>query len=582
MTVRAKPVVKRSSRRDRGGEGRRTLLINIGFAVVVVGAIAILLAAAAATYYGDHLTSVATVNGTGISRDAYRVRYTIENWRIDESESRLRDEAQAGRITTDQRDQATSALEQQRSSLSTLVLQRLEDTTLQAQLARQEGITVTSSQVDQRLVAEATRPEERHIYAIEVAPTLYGTTTANAVDDAIARSTAEQALKDIQAGKKFEDVSKAVSTTGVALQNGDLGWYSATSTLDKPFLDAMFAAQKGVVSGVIKGADGTYRIGKVVDISPKSVDQTYQQKIKAAGINLDDYKAVIRSDLVDQALSDKVTASVTDVATVQRRVGEIMVPQPTGTGDEVHASHILFSPNGITDTTQLQNLPSSDPGWAKAKADAQAEYDKLKSLSGTALETQFATDASAMSDDTGTKSDGGQLPWITRDQLDPGFGDAVFASGLKKDDLLGPVASAYGYHVILFEARRPDPESRINDAGLAASAKGADFATVATQYSEGPDASTGGDMGWVAKYQLSSDKEKAIFATPVGGNSSVINIANDGLYIFHVYEQQTRKPDGAQLDTLKSSAFTNWYAEKKAAATITEDQANLPAAPTGG
>jgi parvulin-like peptidyl-prolyl isomerase len=581
MTVRAKPVVKRSSRRDRGGEGRRTLLINIGFAVVVVVAIGILLAAAAASYYGDHLTSVATVNGTGISRDAYRVRYTIENWRIDESESRLRDEAQAGRITTTQRDQATSALEQQRSSLSTLVLQRLEDSTLQAQLAKQEGVTVTSADVDQRLVDEATRPEERHIYAVEVAPKTSGSTTPTAAEDAAAQSAAEQALKDIQAGQKFEDVSKAVSTTGVALQNGDLGWYSATSTLDKTFLDAMFAAQKGVVSGVIKGADGTYRIGKVVDISPKSVDQSYQQKIKDAGINIDDYKAVVRSDLIDQRLSDKITASVTDTATVQRRVGEIYVPQPTGAGDEVHVSHILFSPNGITDTTQLQNLPSSDPAWAKAKADAQAEYDKLKSLTGTALETQFATDASAMSDDTGTKSDGGQLPWITRDQLDPGFGDAVFASGLKKDDLLGPVASSFGYHVILFEARRPDPESRINDAGLAASAKGADFATVAKQYSEGPDASTGGDLGWVAKYQLSSDKEKAIFATPIGGNSSVVNVPNDGLYIFHVYEEQTRKPEGTQLDTLKSSVFTNWYAEKKAAATITEDQANIPAPPTG-
>lgn len=580
MTVRAKPVVKRSSRNHRGTDSRRTLLINVGFAVVVFAAVAILLAAAGASYYGDHLTSVATVDGVSITRDDYRVRYAIEDWRINEAESRLRDEAQAGRITSDQASQATSALEQQKQQLSTTVLQKLEDATLQAQLARQQGITVSPADVDKQLTLEATRPEERHIYVIEVAPQAYGSAAPNALEITTAERKAQQALQEIQSGKKFEDVAKAMSTGSTADKGGDLGWYSASSSLDKDFLDAMFAAKPNVVSGVIRGADGTFRIGKVVDISPQVVDSTYQDKIKSNGISITDYRAVIASHLTAQRLNDKITASLVDQASVQRRVGEIYVPQPSGVGDEVQVSHILFAPNHITDSTQLQALPKTDPAWAKAKTDAQAAYDKLRAYSGSKLESEFATTASSLSDDSGSKSSGGQLPWLTEDQLDPQFGAAIFKTGLTKDQLIGPVESSFGWHVILFEGRRPGAEQRINNAGLAATAKGVDFAAVAKQYSEGPDASTGGDMGWIAKYQLSADKEKAIFATPVGGTSGVTNVANDGLYIFHVYEQATRKPAGSQIDTLKAAAFTNWYAAQKAAASITEDQANLPSVTT--
>ena len=44
-----------------------------------------------------------------------------------------------------------------------------------------------------------------------------------------------------------------------------------------------------------------------------------------------------------------------------------------------------------------------------------------------------------------------------------------------------------------------------------------------------------------------------------------------GYYLFLVRSEQTRTPDGSQLDTLKASAFQNWYAAQKAKATITPD-----------
>ncbi len=43
------------------------------------------------------------------------------------------------------------------------------------------------------------------------------------------------------------------------------------------------------------------------------------------------------------------------------------------------------------------------------------------------------------------------------------------------------------------------------------------------------------------------------------------------LYLFLVREEQTRKPDGDQLETLRSGAFQNWYSAERAKADIKRD-----------
>ena len=578
MTFRAKPVTKRSSRPSRAHESRRTLFMNIGFGLVVVAAVGILLAAAGAAWYGDNYGTVATVNGVNITRADYRTRYKIEAWRFSEAEARLRDEANAGHITAAQRDQAIASLQQQAQSLDTLTLQHLIDSELQKQLAAQEGVTVTDAQIQQRLTDEATTAEQRHIYVIEVQPQVSaGATDPTAEQVAAAQAKADQALADIKGGKSFQDVAKAVSTSATSVQGGDLGWYMASNSLDPAFSKAVFAASLNQPTDVIKGADGIFRIGEVTEISPKTVDSGYDKRITDAGISLSDYKAVVASDVRRDELDSHVVASVVDTATVQRRVSEIWVPEPQGVGDEVQVRHILFAPNHITDQTQLSALPSDDPAWTTAQKAAQAAYDQLKPLVGTPqLETEFQKLASQESDDPGSKSNGGLLPYYTRDQVDQQFGDAIFATGLKQGDLIGPVRTQYGWHVILFENRRADPQSRIDTAKLQADASGGDFAAIAKQVSEGPDASTGGDIGWVAKYQLNQQLEDAIFATPIGKTSDVVEVSGGGFYLFKVWEQQTRKPDATQTTTLQSSAFTNWYAAQKAKATITQDVTALP------
>ena len=104
-----------------------------------------------------------------------------------------------------------------------------------------------------------------------------------------------------------------------------------------------------------------------------------------------------------------------------------------------------------------------------------------------------------------------------------------------------------------------------------ATTPGTDFDQIVKDFSEGPKAGAGGDIGWVAKGTLDDRLTSVILATPVGSFTDVIDVKNDGLSFFKILNEKTAAPDADQLKTIKSDAFGNWYAGKKAAATITRD-----------
>src|SRR3954452_15993804 len=90
MTFRAKPVDKRAHRPAWEGNDRRNLYLNLGFGLIVLIAVGILVVAAGVTYYNDHLAPVGSVDGQSVSKDEYRDRLTIETWRLEETERRIR------------------------------------------------------------------------------------------------------------------------------------------------------------------------------------------------------------------------------------------------------------------------------------------------------------------------------------------------------------------------------------------------------------------------------------------------------------------------------------------------------------
>jgi len=570
MTFKAKPVVKRAQRPSWEGQDRRNLYMNIGFGIVVLAAVAILAVAAALTWYDDHLVSVGSVDGQSISKDEFRDRYQIEAWRMDESERRIRTAGVAGQLSEADVASQLESLDSSRQQLASIALERLIDAKLQARLAVEEGIATTPEDVDAALLDEATTPEQRHAWLIAVAPELSaGAVTPTAAQKAAARTAAEAALEEIANGKAWEDVAAATSTdAATAPQGGDLGWLQADDTqTDEPYLTAIFAAEANTPTAVIEGEDGTYRIGRVTEIAPKTVDDAYQAKITNDGIDLAKYRMAVLADVVHQKLEDKIVAEVSQPGP-QRHVQEIFIAQAdSGLGaDAIKTRHILYSPNG--DPGSAGSLDAADPAWAAAEQLAQATYLKLK-----ANPELFDSIARAESDEgsaQGLTGTGGKLPYFdSQSSIDEAFKSAILKPGLKAGDLLEPVKSSFGWHVIQVMYLPPDLD-RLN-AIKALADKGEDFATLARDNSEGQEAGAGGDVGWIAKGQLDQGLIDAIFVTGIGKTTGVVTVADDGLYLYKVLGEEVRTPEGRQLEELRSTAFSDWYNDKKGAAKIERD-----------
>ena len=575
MTLRARPVARRRGRAGWDSGDRRNSLINAGFFLAIGVSILILVGYAAWSWYDDHFGSAATVNGQVITKDDLRNRLKIETFRLDYIGSRISTLHARGRVSDSDFQQQEQFLQQRRDQLASLTLERLVDNSLMAKLAADDGITVGDDDIDKEITSEATTGEMRHVWMISVEPAV-DPTTGEVTDEQkrTALTKAQQALGRLARGESWEDVARTVDTSGLAPQAGDLGWLQKDSGYDQKFMDAVFAADVNKPTTVIEGDDGTYRVGRFTESAPEEVDGTFQQQLEAAGIKLADYRVAARGDVVRQKLSDRVVADLQQPGK-QRHVLEIYLPenQGSGTGPEpgVKVRWILFSPN---DRTQgAADVPAADPAWTKAKADADAAYAALK-----ADPKKFDAMARSDSDETSAKTTGGKQPWVyPTTTIDGAVKSAVLADGLQPGQLLNPVKGDIGWYVIQFMR----PEGDGDDAFLTdlkdKLTSDALFEQAAKDNSEGKEAGSGGDLGWIMPGELAGDLDKAVLDTAVGATSDVVTVQSDGTYLLRVLAEETKTPTAAQVKIIKDSGFSYWYTKQKEAAKIDYNVSTTPA-----
>jgi peptidyl-prolyl cis-trans isomerase D len=106
-------------------------------------------------------------------------------------------------------------------------------------------------------------------------------------------------------------------------------------------------------------------------------------------------------------------------------------------GEQASARHILI--RVAPDATEI------DRGEAELRANGVATVAR----SGG----DFAAIAAENSEDPGSKDIGGDLGWFGRGQMVTEFEDAVFAA--KPGEIIGPIRSQFGYHIIKVEGFRP-------------------------------------------------------------------------------------------------------------------------------
>lgn len=543
------------------------MLLNIGFGLTIAAALLLLLVAAGASWFADHLSAAGSVNGQTITRDTWNRQVGVNEFRADYQQRRLRTLLAAGQIRSADADARISIIQQRLAQNDAISLEQLIDGTIQEELAATQGVIVTDADVDARLAEEATTPELRHAWMIEVKPEL-AEGAVEPTDEAVAaaRATAAKARADLKAGQDWETIAKDVSTDASKDQAGDLSFIDDNAALDAAFLAALLAAEQDAPTDVVEGADGSFRIGRVTEIVAPVVDATLAAQVQDSGISMDDFRAALRRDVTRAKLDDAVLAEYLAPGP-QREMSEIFMQEGSsefGPG-AIRVRHILYSPGD--DPNGASELAEDDPAWATAKADAESTYSTIK-----ADPTLFDSIARAESDEGAAVTSGGKLPYFsTDDAIDPAFADAIFQPGLQPGQLLEPVKSVFGWHVIQV-MHLPTDEAWAAKLKTDIEAGTLTFADAARDNSDSVEAATGGNVGWVGQGQLDETREAAVFAAPVGEVSGPLVVPGEGIYLFRVTREETREPDAEQKATLELSVFPTWYSKQKATYDLSRDE----------
>ena len=143
--------------------------------------------------------------------------------------------------------------------------------------------------------------------------------------------------------------------------------------------------------------------------------------------------AMARVDRIDAAAAAEFDRSL-DKYIARARELYVVNRANYATPEQVRAAHILVA------------VKDGDRGAALRRA----EELRVKAQGGA----DFSALAREFSDDPTAARNGGELGFFDAKAMDPSFAAAAFAM-TRKGEISAPVLSKFGYHIILFEDRRP-------------------------------------------------------------------------------------------------------------------------------
>ena len=160
---------------------------------------------------------------------------------------------------------------------------------------------------------------------------------------------------------------------------------------------------------------------KETDIKAKYPPGQFEQILKQQGLTEQDVQQILRQQIVlEKAVAPNIHVTDADVKSYFQK-NHSLFDKP----EQVRARHILVADKATADTVlgKLKNGGSWD-----------------------ALAKQYSTDPS-------TKEKGGELGFFGKGQMVPQFQDAAFNAQIGQ--IVGPVKSPFGYHIIQTEEKKP-------------------------------------------------------------------------------------------------------------------------------
>jgi parvulin-like peptidyl-prolyl isomerase len=554
MTYRNRPVLDRKHRPRWQDELRTQQLVVAGFAVAIALALGIFGATVWNGYWEAHLRPVASVAGAAIDRGDLAVREGAIAAELTAEAVDLQSQMSGG-----PRDQI---IEQQLNALAA----QLGELTLAASDSLVRGavlrertaafeVSLSDAAVDAEVAARRQLPERLQLLLI----TVRALPDDAAADDEpteeqleAARAEADALRDRVEAGEDFATVASTESDDFTAQIGGDLGWVAADDFAYGEYAEAAADAAAGDVIGPIE-EEGGWALLKLVERREAGVDEELVRLIGQSGAGEEAYREYVRDELLVEEFRDRFAEIV--ATEPQRRVAQILIEATAEAAvPEQRARHILVQPlPGEQDQTA-----ATEEQWRAALDEAEQVHDALLEPDADWFEL-----AEEHSDDTTSVPNGGDLGWFSTDA--PPWVEQ-FTAALGDLEVLGevsaPVRTDFGYHVIQLTGERDSPQLYAAELVEELQADPDGFAETATVASEDYDtASDGGELGWVAAYQLPVEQEEAIFAlTEDEPVSDVVDLGADGLYIFHLLEiSDEREIEEERLDEIRQSGFDRWF-----------------------
>lgn len=229
------------------------------------------------------------------------------------------------------------------------------------------------------------------------------------------------------------------------------------------------------------------------------------------------------------------------------------------------------------------------PGETDQSAATDAQWDAALERALDIREELIKPDAdwfalAKQSDDTQSASRGGDLGWtdLSAAQFVPEFTDAV--RGLREGEISEPVRSEFGYHLIEVVERRAGIVQFVARLSSRLQDDPDRFARLAADLSDDlATAGKGGELGWVAPYQLDHALQQVVFSMNEPGQISEPVETDSGTYIFKLLEASDgRYVTDQQRQEITQDGFPRWLDQLREDAGLWIDPQIAQPATAGG
>jgi parvulin-like peptidyl-prolyl isomerase len=557
MSFRSRPVLDRKHRPRWQDELRTQQLTVVAFAVAIALAVGIFGASAWNGYWESHFRPVAAVAGSDFDRGDLDVRERILAAETIAQITEL--QAQLGGPRDQIVQQQIDSLSQRFNDLASEAADSLVDSAVLRSRADDFGVSVSEDELDAGVAERLTLPERVHagLILVEALPDDADPTDEPTDEQrADADATAQEARDRVEGGEEFSAVATDVSDDFTSSLGGDLGWFEDGDAAYGEYFDALADADDGDLVGPIETERGS-AVLQLVARRAATTEGGLGDILAEQGVDDATYRDYVRGALLVDQYREYFESEVVTSPAAQQRVAQIFIKGVSGSVvPQERARHVLIQPDPeLDDQTQ-----ATDAQWDAALEEARAVQNLVQ-----ADDADWFAIAQEHSDDTGSATRGGDLGWY--DPADPQFVTAFAATlaSLDVGDVSDPVRTEFGYHVIEKTGERDSPQQQAADLVKQLRDDPDSFAATAEQVSEDYEtAQEGGELGWVAPYQLDKLQEDAVFGlTEVDEISDPVDAGADGITIYKLLESSDRREiEDARLDEIRSGGFDRWLDEE--------------------